>query len=310
MRVFKNKYSSFNKALYEEYCIIPIKDTSYVPQGVCQVDDKVIISCYDYNHTENSILIVCTRTTSKIVKLDAKIHTGGICYHKSTDSLFVTGTSSINNAYVNKYSAREVLDALEFSTIHVDKIFNVDSKGELYSSSAMKSSAGYITCYGNDLYVGNFIDYKVDGKSIIKKYRVLSNGDLSVTYDVLDNPYSNTQGMCIVNYKNNIYYLFSRSFGRKRNSLINISKLENDKFININSIVMPCMAEQINTYNNKIMLIFESCASVYAYNSIGVNNHVYLFSFEELLNCQDNFKCFCKGSGFFTRNKGIKMCYV
>lgn len=309
MSIFKNKYVSFYSSLDDEYCTIPIENTSYVPQGVCSIEDCVIISCYDYEHKLNSVLFICSKNEHKIINLHYKIHCGGICYHKDTDSLYVCGEGIGNKSFIHRYCGKKLLRLENNSTLDVEKIYCVDDSCQLYSSSAKHSSPAYITCYDNELYVGNFINYKdmYNRENVIKKYRILSNGNLSKTFVIFDNPYSNTQGLCLYKYENKIYYIFSRSFGRARNSILNIAKLENNQFLNLNSIVLPCMSEQINTFQNKLMIIFESYASCYSYNAINTSKYVYLLTFNKLLECNDSFKCFCKGDKCFVDNRGIQI---
>ncbi len=309
MVIFKNKYNCFYSSLIDKFCVIPIENTDYVPQGVCSIDDYIVISCYDYKHEKNSILLVCSKNCHKIIYLKYKIHCGGICYHKETDSLFVCGEGKNNKSFIHRYCGKNILQLGNNSILDVDKKYCVDETCDLYSSAAKTSSPAYITCFNNELYVGNFVDYKVvNKKSVIKKFKILSNGDLSKKSDLYEIPYKNVQGMCVYKYQNNIYYIFSRSFGRFRNSILNIARFDNGSFTTLNSIVFPCMAEQINTYNHNLMIIFESCASCYSYNAINSSQYVYLLDFKKLQNCQDNFKCFCKGDKLFISNKGIALC--
>lgn len=306
MGFIKNRYTSFYTCLVEKIGQIPLNETNFVPQGCCSIGNLVVVACYDYNHDSNSILYIFNNNFVKRVFLDSKLHCGGIGYHKKTDSLFVTGVGYGNKSFINRYCGKDLIDAKDLSTIYVDKVTCVDDKNMLYSTSAKHSSPSYLAIHNNNIYVGNYVDFSQfsEHKAIIKEYRILSNGDISVTNSVLSNPFSNTQGICLVNYKDITYYLFSRSFGRKRNSIINICTYDG-KFNCINTIVLPSMLEQINNYRDGIVVIFESCAKCYSKTCICNDNGVYYLGFNKLIECNDDKKCFSRGKGLFSSDKSI-----
>ena len=307
MSFIKNKYTSFYTSLEEELAKIPIKD-NFIPQGCCYIEDYIIISCYDYNHEINSLLYILS-TKNKQVKtiyLDEKIHCGGIDYHKNSNNIFITGHGYQNKSYINMYRLEKIIESENLSTITVDKKYEVDNDNTLYSTSAKHSSPAFLTINNNDLYVGNFINYNSTNKkkSIIKKYKILKTGDISKTSDIINNPFSNTQGLCILKNNNVEYFLFSRSFGRKRNSIINIC-IYDKSFKCLNTIVLPSMLEQINNYKNGIIAIFESCAKAYSKTCISYNDGIYHLNIEELLKTNNTEKDFSKGTSLYTSNKNI-----
>lgn len=302
----KNSYTSFYTSLIKNFGKIPLDDSNYVPQGCCSVGKYIIVSCYDINHESNSILYIFYNNSVKRVLLDDKMHCGGIAYHQKSDSLFVTGVGRGNKSFINRYCASALLKANDLSTIHVDKISCVDDNNALYSTSAKHSSPSFLTIFNNDLYVGNYVDYSQFNKhkAIIKKYNISNYGDISVYNEVISNPFSNTQGVCVFNYHNKKYFLFSRSFGRKRNSILNICTYTNE-FNCINTIVFPSMLEQINSYEDGVIVIFESCAKCYSNTCISNNDGVYYLDFSKLLKINDNKKIFSKGTCLFVNNKNI-----
>lgn len=311
MRLFPNKYSSFYSSKIEDFCTIPIMGTSYVPQGVCQFHDKIVLTCYDCDKLNNTILIICDKTSYKILYLEDKMHGGSVCYHEASDSLYVTGRGKGVKSFIHRYCGKNIIDAEDRSMIEASRIFCVDESNDLYSSAAKHSSPGFMTCYKNFLYVGNFSGYAESRKNrgILKKYRIAKDGSIPSKSEIIFNPYSNTQGLCIYEYEEKEYYVFSRSFGRSRNSILNIATYENHHFHNIATNVLPCMSEQVSTYNNQLIILFESCAECYSKNSICVNNEVVLLSFDMLLKGRDDFKVFCKGDKLFIDNKRIKMSF-
>ncbi len=306
-KIFKKKYTNFRKCLIEIKYDFELENTGFVPQGVCAIDDKIVVACYDGNGNNNSILLVFDQDNKKMLFLDSKIHCGGICYHKKTDSFFITGKGKGEKAFINRYCGKDIVSAKEKSIIVVDKILCVDEVGELYSTAAKHSSVAFINCYENNVILGNFINYKSDKKGTIKKYRCLNNGELSVYYSRLSNPYSDTQGICIFKFNGEEYYAISRSFGRNRNSILNIAKLNNNSFQNFSTIVMPCMAQQVSIIDGKMAVVFESCADKYRDTALSNSNGVYFLDLSKLLTCNDTFKDFCRGDKLFIDNKGIKM---
>lgn len=309
MKIFKNKYTSFYTTLSKKLYTIPLKSNFFVPQGVCAIDDTILVSCYDRKKINNSVLFIFSKNEEKMVFLDGKMHCGGISYHKKTNSLFVTGYGIDDKSFVNKYDASYILNLKNLSTVFVDKVFPVDLNCELYSTAAKHSSPSYLTIYDDYLYVGNFVEQSYIDKysPIIKKYKILSTGNLSTKYEIINNPFSNTQGLCVLDYKGVTYYIFSRSFGRSSNSIINICRLVDNKFDVLNTVVFPSMLEQINTYSGNLITIFESSAACFKRTAISKNDGVYLINFSKLLKCNDNLKSFVKGSTLFSNSKKVDL---
>ena len=89
--------------------------------------------------------------------------------------------------------------------------------------------------------------------------------------------------MCIYKYKEKNYYLFSSSFGRRNNSKIYIAKLDKNNNLKLyKQIKLPCLAEQINTDENNISILFESCAKKFSNAKIIMDDICYL-DFEKLI---------------------------
>ena len=311
MRLFTNPYSNYFSSKIEDFCLIPIHGTDYIPQGVCQLHDNIVITCYDNSNKRNTILIVCSKNSYKVLFLEDKMHGGSVCYHPDSDSLYVTGKGTGVKSFIHRYCGKTILDSENKSMITAESVYCVDQANDLYSSVAKHSSPGFMTCYKNYLYVGNFSGFTESRKNrgILKKYRIAKDGSIPSKSEIIYNPYSNTQGFCIMEYNNKEYYVFSRSFGRNRNSILNISTYENHHFTNVATNVFPCMAQQVNLYDDHLVLIFESCADCYSVNSICVNEEVAILSFENLLKGEDTFSIFCKGDKFLIDNKGIKMSF-
>ena len=65
------------------------------------------------------------------------------------------------------------------------------------------------------------------------------------------------------------------------------------------------MLEQINSYEDGVIVIFESCAKCYSNTCISNNDGVYYLDFSKLLKINDNKKIFSKGTCLFVNNKNI-----
>lgn len=251
---------------------IPGLDTSYVPQGVCQVGDYTLITAYDSSETkDNSVIYVIDNNNPdniKTVTLDCNSHCGGIAYDEASGMVYISGKGSKdgNKCYVNQYKLTDILDNLEASAIN--KI-EVDNSNDLKSSASDtgKSSVAHLTINDGALYVGNYTNASDVNDGLIKKFELDANGDIDVSSLVeYQNPFDGTQGMCIYNYNGQDYYIFSRSFGRNKDSKITISVLnENGVFEELKTLTYPCMAEQISINGaGELVLIFESGSSKYS----------------------------------------------
>lgn len=303
MSIFFNKYSTFKNSVIGVVSKVPVGNTSFVPQGICYAEGYYFLTMYDFTKKSNSILLIYKggKFVRKIV-LDNKYHCGGISYDKGSNSIFITGKGEKNHSYVQKYDITYLLFEFKGDVLKCKDLFEVDYDNSLYSSAAKHSSPSFLTCFDSYLYVGNYCSCEDLNKCFIKKFRILKNGTLSKSFDIIKNPFSNTQGVCVFKYQEEILYLFSRSFGRKRNSLIHICRLVDGNFEIISTMVLPSMLEQVSISDDKFVLIFESCSNVFKHSVLTVCDNIYLLSIERVISCNDKFKDFCKGTSLFTRN--------
>lgn len=278
------KYKTFLKSMIKKYVGIPFVGSTYVSQGVCRVNNYTLITFYDYTKVNNSIICIVDDSSRefRIVYLDGKYHCGGIGYHEKSNSIYITGSSKGNTSYINKYNYDDILNK---DKVYAKVKFRVDDNNTLKSSISGKSSVAYLFVLDNQIYLGNF-SFKGDGR--IKRYYLDDNGNLMMSSSIiLNNPYINTQGMCKYKYKGDDYYLFSTSYGRRYDSIIYITKLNNNKFETVKKIKFPVMSEQINIDKNGIVyIIFESCACIYSKAKNKVCD-VCFFEFEKLLNSKN-----------------------
>lgn len=251
------RYKDFVRCMIDKFVRVPFAGDNFVPQGVCLVDNFMLITFYDYTGKDKSVVFVVDVDGDgcRMVRLDGKYHCGGIAYHKMSDSVYIAGDSG----YVNKYSYRDILVK---DQVCAEVKFFVDCDNLLISGVDGKSSVGFLSVYGNYIYVGNFIDDV--GK--IKRYDLDTCGRIVMDSCIIwNNPYKKTQGFCRCKYRGEDYYLFSTSYGRRNDSFLYISKRVDDEFLMVKKKKMPVLAEQINIGElDEIYIIFESCAFKYS----------------------------------------------
>lgn len=302
MSFFSKKYESFNDSIIKKVTSIPFDNDMYIPQGVCYANGYIFLTMYDYEKKNNSLIYVFK--DNKLVKklfLDNKAHCGGISYDEKSNCIFLSGIGFGKESYVYRYLLSDILLKKD-SVLELEYKFEVDNDNLLYSSSAKHSSVSFLNCFNGYLYVGNYCSCDDIDKAIIKKHKILSDGGLSKTFDIFKCPFSNVQGICVFTYNSETLYLFSRSFGRKRNSLIYVCKLNNDCFSIISTMVLPSMLEQVSLCEEGFVLIFESGAKVFRDTVINVNDGIYIIDINKVINSHDNYKDFCKNTSLFVSN--------
>lgn len=285
------KYKEFNKYITSPIITIPKLnskiDTDYIPQGICHTSSHILITAYDNFKKNNSIIYILDNKGNHLnnILLDGKYHCGGITYNKNTENIYITGSSGQEegkSSYINKYNLKNILDPKNKTIKPISKI-KIDNNNTLKSSITKKSSVAFLTTHQNKIYLGNFTQYK---KGLIKIYNLNDSGEIiSKTEKIITNPYKKTQGLCIYNYKNKDYFFFSTSYGKNNNSHIFISILDkNNKFKTIKKIKLPPLLEQINIYNNKLIIIFESSSNKYKTTCKISINKIYFLDIETILN--------------------------
>lgn len=270
--VTTNHYiSSYYDVLYEnitgEYETLDdeinfVPRDNYVPQGLTLFNEYVLVSSYDYNKNNNSIICVYDENGNLINEcmLEHRSHVGGIAYDKKNDLLWV----STYDGYINAYDIYDVLEK--------DKIFarfkeiNVGNNLPNYMYP-WKNSVSYLGMHNDELLVGNF---SLSNKGKIKRYYVEKN-DNKVTLKYLGyfKIPNMVQGVTFYNKDNQEYILFSRSFGRKRPSLLEIFRYDeeiddyDDSLLASSSLKLSPMTEQIVIENDRLYILYESNAVPY-----------------------------------------------
>jgi len=284
-RGYSKEYETFFKYLLDSNKTIPNIRTKYIPQGICVVEDNILITAYDEERIDNSIIyLINNNGYQKKIILDGKYHGGGISYDKKNNQIYITGYGSDKGlSYVNIYNYNDILsydDSLR-SKLKLTKKIKVDESFDLISSASKNkiSSPAYLYIHNNYLYVGNYHT----NKSIIKRYVIDNSAIDEDNYEIINNPFFYTQGMCIYNLDNIDYYIFSSSKGRKNNSKLYIATLNNNILTKVGEINLPCMSEQVCIVGDKIIIIFESGARKYYNTAKNVVDSICYLDIEKII---------------------------
>ncbi len=258
-------FSDFTDCMNGDYIKIPIGNTNFIPQGSCQVGDYTLLVGYSSVSGENSTLYVIDKNGNVIknITLDGSYHCGAVSYDANINNIYITGESGADgglSSYINQYDLKDILNNNGEELVPDNKI-QVDNNNSLKSSTNGKSSVAYLTVNDGYLYAGNF---DKEGNGIFKKFQINSDGSLGKE-TIIKNSFKKTQGMCVYNYNGTDYYMISCSGGRKNDSNIYVSTMdENGNLVKCGEITLPCMVEQIsNCGDNGISVLFESCAGEY-----------------------------------------------
>ena len=222
----------------------PHTNTYYAAQGVTVIDDSIYVTYYDTKGINYSIVDVIDEKNNKTITLNNKSHVGGISYCDINKKVYIS-----NNSYVNIYNLIDFKYENNLKEVNKFKVHDDIS------------IASYLTVYKNNLYVGKF-----DKDSKLGIYEI--NGLDTSLVKLIDVPFKKVQGLAIYEYKDEMYYLFSCSFGRRSNSSLIVSKLVNNKFVFVDELILPCMLEQVSIYNKELVMVFESDSLYYNVNII------------------------------------------
>lgn len=223
---------------------------SYIPQGICLVDSKILVTLYEKDYKDYSCIYVIDKETNKNKKvcLDIKAHCGGITYDEKNKNIWV----SANDGYINCYKLEDVLNKK-----NIENIKSVDCSNNLINHKGNESSS-YLTYYQDKLFVGNFNVFSLE--TIMKVYEV---DNTKLTYQKEIKMPNCIQG---ITFKDNKMIL-SRSYGEKNtsqiliydyNELINNYKKEKRK-----EITTPSLQQQIILDENELYILFESNSDIY-----------------------------------------------
>lgn len=222
---------------------------NYVPQGICAINDYILVTMYDSTHELNSK--VCLIKDGEIIHttiLDNKAHVGGICYDDIHDNIWITDRSGTISCYEYQsiLSSNEAL--AKYKKVKIPGLINISGY----------NAVGYITYFNNRLYMGN---YNIGKSSKLFSYELNKDGSINIESKTETSSFAFVQGITLKEFDSGVLAFISSSYGINK-STIRIVDLETNKVLY--KVKMPPMLEQI-TFNNdgSLLALFESNAKLY-----------------------------------------------
>lgn len=217
---------------------IPGHDTRWVPQGLAYWPkrDALLISYYDGRKKKHSRLAAIDRSSGKRLQL----------YELNGDGH--VGALAITGRY---------LWIGDSGKLHRYKLSVLDATGKLPRIKASESfkvkASSFAAVDGDKLWLG---DFNSNTDSFAARYAVGPGGNLRYDRAQIPAP-PQAQGLAIAGGT----AIWSRSFGRKNDSIIDIGPLGGDTYSR--SIVAPNMSEGIVIVNDELHVLYESGSDVY-----------------------------------------------
>ena len=272
-----------------------------IPQGICRMDDYVLVTAYDYNEEYNSVIYVIN--TSGIVQAtlvyNKKCHMGGIAYDGKYVWIAEGGKGKSKNG-VGSINKSIILEAIKISKNKNAK--SIKLKNIKWTQAKELKSTSFCTYFDNKLWIGTF---DKSNNSDIYGYIVnYSSGTPVLTSCRYILTHMKTQGMCFYKDSSSVYLGLSISYGRKNNSEIRCYKLDDyyapefrengvpEIWLESAYIVItfPPMLEQISVQGVFVYAIFESGAKPYVDGSDGKGKAKRVMSNYCILSAESIFK--------------------
>lgn len=245
-----NSNKEFINSIVKEQNIDDLND--YVLQGICKVDDNYLITAYNSNRVNNSIIYIFDSNLEKyrIREINTKSHVGGITYDPNHNNIWITDINGTISAYDKNELLSYKKDILpKFKNIYVGKELN-----NYYGTC----SAAYITYDDNKLYIGNFNDRN---NSIIKEYNILDNGMINIDDYNKIRISEYVQGIAFYEDNDSKYLIISSSYGRQLYSKLKIYNYDDLKLIK--ELKTKELMEEVLVDDDKLITVYESNAKIY-----------------------------------------------
>lgn len=242
---------------------------NYVPQGVCVVDNYLVVSMYYKNLKKKSILVLYNKKTGAFVKkivLPSKDHVGSVVNIKGRLVISLCNISATD--YVAVISAKKLKKAKKSKTIKYDYIKKLPG----YADIAQYDGSIYWAGRSANISYAKMYGYKVS----VKKKKLVFKKKYSYTIP------ANSQGMVIRKSGNTRIFTITSSYGRTKDSKLITYKvnIKKKKTLGkpVSTSLLPPMAEGMYmTSKQNVYMIFESgaglyCADPYNTSEIQINN--------------------------------------
>ncbi|SHF27754.1 hypothetical protein SAMN05444392_11320 [Seinonella peptonophila] len=239
----------------------------WVPQGLVYYSQKnwLLVSAYrgitDKNGTRNETIITITYPHSNRVIKSVKLlddqgkqhfgHAGGITV--TDKDLWVASTGKKN--YVLQYSLKDLEQSQNEGTIKAKRVYSFQHKTS-HVSWSKGSSIGDRLCIG---------EYQKKEKGAVYCYSLDANGYMIRANPIIHTIPGDVQGMSFYQDPQNLqtYIIYSRSFGRKLNSKLEIHGDFGLSDQNKKQLTIPTMSQGVTTVGPALYVNFESGAEIY-----------------------------------------------
>lgn len=243
----------FASTIEQEQNIDDLED--YVLQGLCKVDDKYLISAYDSNHNNKSIIYILDEELKRytIKELDTYSHVGGITYDPIHENIWITD----KNGTISAYDKEEILGHHKITKSKYKNIYVGSELDNIFGNC----SAAYITYNDNKLYLGNF---NTKDNTIIKEYNINDDGMIDTSNYTKLQLTGFVQGITFYEDEENNkkYLIISSSYGKYFNSKLEIYDFET--FEKVREMNTEKMMEEIIVDDDKLITIYEANAKIYS----------------------------------------------
>lgn len=249
-----------------------IVSENYVPQGLCRVFKFWLVTAYDSDKENNSVIYVIDRDTNTLIStltLPYRYHAGGIAF--DGERIWLTGSTSDN------YSGYPFLHYMEYETFHeiikdpLHEITDDEISGKIY----IRNKPSFLECENGVLWVGTYAGKKGSHEGYLYGYPVTGTGYSklnTVMYSVITGIDSSAQGADI--YGNNLYVSSSyngyiKAVKSSFVTMYDIKDVLNGKSrMNVSNkevrrIEVPKMNEEIIVEDGDVFINFESASNMW-----------------------------------------------
>ena len=254
-----------------------LRDMSKVLQGVCSVDDYTLITAYDGNDKENSIVYILNneREIVSTVTLYNRAHVGGIAYDDVHDIIWITDYVGT----ISGYNKDDILNGT-YAVPKFKRVFVSDNMLNFWG----KQSIAYITYHNNKIYLGNFAFKEL---SMLRSYEILDDGMIDLDSEFTQSFGDFTQGISFADKNDQCFLLDSSSFGKTK-SCLRITPFDeesntviSDDYIELDT---PPRIEQINyTDDGDLDVVFEVNAELYNSDQVFIYPDYSTLDFDDML---------------------------
>lgn len=239
--------------------------TQMVPQGICIAGDYMLITAYDNEKLQKSVIYVLSNGAGvknsflTTIVLPDKNHVGGIAF--DGQNIWIAKSTS-------GYCSRISMEEIELAVASGSDCYRLDAYAENVYCGV---TASFVTCYAGRLWVGTYRS-RMSGKGMLSCYRLVENENgtgLQWEYS-MDIP-SCAQGISFVEQEGRSYMMLTTSCGRYCDSTVYLyGTVLRDSGMDLRlcgRYQFPPMAEELVSDGTNTYFLFESAATCYSTNN-------------------------------------------